>query len=81
MLCAKTKNGRYLVKVNEYYGCYADEEGNLVRSVEDIEAEMIWAEQEWDTYEETTFPPELEAQLLKCLEYVVEYKATLVNND
>lgn len=78
MRCAKTQKGGYLVQVNTVYGCYTDREGTFLRSVEDVTEEFAWAEETWSNYEEIEFPTEFEQPLLKSLEYLTEYRQSLV---
>lgn len=78
MLCVPTQKGGYLVQVNGVYGCYTDKEGNFLRSVDNIDTEIEWAKNNWKVYGEVQLPQELEQQLLKCLQYVNEYKDSLV---
>lgn len=80
MIAIKTKNGGYLVKVNDIYGCYTDKDGSFLRSVRDgIQNEMEWAKDNWNNYEEEEFPKEKKELLLKELTHIQDYKDSLVN--
>jgi hypothetical protein len=70
MLCVKTQKNSYLVQINKYYWCYVDQEGNFLRSVEDINNEIKWAKETWKNFEED--------DLIKTLSYVGAYKNSLV---
>lgn len=76
MILVKTKKGRFLVKVNNRYGCYVNADGTFVRSVEDIEKEMAWAKENWEHYKEEKPSPKFKETVLSGLKYVAEYKAT-----
>ncbi len=72
----QTKNGGYLVIVNQTYGCYTDEDGSFRRSVDNIETEILWATDKWDNKEIIDFPHT--DSLFKELQYVQEYKESLI---
>lgn len=78
MFCTKTKNGRYLVKVSDTYGCYTQEDGTFIRSVDNITEEWVFA-QSWESFKEEQFPHE--EVLLKALQYVSDYTATVETED
>lgn len=77
MEAIKTKNGRWLVKVNNSYGCYAEADGTFGRSVDDIEKEWGWALETWKGAEAAEFPKQLEDTLYGSLKYISEYQQSV----
>ncbi len=77
-----TKGGKpngYLVLVNENYGCYTDLEGVFRRSVDNIQKELDWVNEKWESKEQIDFP--FAENLLKELQYVNEYKTSMALAD
>ena len=72
-----TSNNGFFIIVNTVYGCYVDRDFNFRRSVEDLDAEIAWAKEKWQKYEEASLSTDEEKILLNQLQYVSEYKQSL----